>query len=114
VARPFVAGDPRRGGVRTGRGRTRLPSRRAQRQPLLRRRPRSARRLELGVAREPGARRRCLAAERATDAGPLAAFVAGVWAAVAGLPPPETAPSVRAVQRAQLAVALDWIDRDLL
>jgi len=48
------------------------------------------------------------------DGGPLAAFVAGVWAAVAGLPPPDTAPAVRAVQRAQLAVALDWIDRDLL
>jgi hypothetical protein len=48
------------------------------------------------------------------DAGPLAAFIAGVWAAVAGLPPPETAPLVRDVQRRQLAVALDWIDRDLL
>jgi hypothetical protein len=48
------------------------------------------------------------------DAGPVIAFVAGVWAAVAGLPPPETAPTVRAVQRRQLAVALDWIDRDVL
>jgi Ser/Thr protein kinase RdoA (MazF antagonist) len=48
------------------------------------------------------------------DAGPLVAFGAGVWAAVAGLPPPETAPMVRDVQRGQLAVALDWIDRDLL
>jgi Ser/Thr protein kinase RdoA (MazF antagonist) len=48
------------------------------------------------------------------DAGGLAAFIAGVWAAVAGLPPPETAPTVRAVQRRQLAVALDWVDRDLL
>ena len=48
------------------------------------------------------------------DAGALAAFVAGVWAAVAGLPPPETAPFVREMQRRQLAVALDWIDRDLL
>jgi hypothetical protein len=44
------------------------------------------------------------------DAGALAAFVAGVWAAVVGLPPPEIAPMVRALQRAQLAVALDWID----
>jgi hypothetical protein len=43
----------------------------------------------------------------------LAAFVAGVWAAVVGLPPPETAPTVRAMQRAQLAVALDWLDREL-
>jgi hypothetical protein len=47
-------------------------------------------------------------------AGAEAAFVAGVWAAVAGLPAPETAPHVRAMQRAQLAVALDWIDRDLV
>jgi hypothetical protein len=43
----------------------------------------------------------------------LAAFVAGVWAAVVGLPPPETAPTVRAMQRAQLEVALDWLDREL-
>ncbi len=48
------------------------------------------------------------------DSGELAAFVAGVWAAVVGLPAPETAPTVRGVQRAQLAVALDWIDRELL
>ena len=48
------------------------------------------------------------------DAGPLVAFVSGVWAAVAGVPPPETAPTVREVQRRQLAVALDWLDRDLL
>jgi aminoglycoside phosphotransferase (APT) family kinase protein len=46
-------------------------------------------------------------------AGELAAWIAGVWAAVAGLPPPETAPNVRELQRRQLAVALDWIDRDL-
>ena len=45
--------------------------------------------------------------------GALAAFIAGVWAAVVGLPPPETAPTVRSLQRAQLAVALDWIDREL-
>ncbi len=49
-----------------------------------------------------------------TGAGELAAFGAGVWAAVAGLPPPETAPTVRDLQRRQLAVALDWIDRELL
>lgn len=47
-------------------------------------------------------------------AGAEAAFIAGVWAAVAGLPAPETAPHVRAVQRRQLAVTLDWIDRDFL
>jgi hypothetical protein len=48
------------------------------------------------------------------DAGAEAAFVAGVWAAVAGLPPPKTAPQVRAIQRTQLAVTLDWLERDLL
>lgn len=47
------------------------------------------------------------------DAGPFAALLAGVFAAVAGLPPPETAPTVREVQRRQLAVALDWVDREL-
>ena len=47
------------------------------------------------------------------DAGEIAAWIAGVWAAVVGLPPPETAPNVRALQREQLAVALDWIDREL-
>lgn len=46
-------------------------------------------------------------------AGELAAWIAGVWAAVVGLPPPETAPRVRDLQRRQLAVALDWIDREL-
>ncbi len=43
----------------------------------------------------------------------LAAFLAGVWGAIAGLPPPETAPTVREFQKRQLAVALDWIDREL-
>jgi hypothetical protein len=47
-------------------------------------------------------------------AGGLAAFISGVWAAVVGLPPPETAPNVRAMQRAQLAVGLDWLDRELV
>lgn len=48
------------------------------------------------------------------DAGPLAAWLSGVWAAVAGLPPPATAPEVRPQQRRFLAVALDWLDRDFL
>jgi hypothetical protein len=48
-----------------------------------------------------------------SGAGALAAWVAGVWAAVVGLPPPATAPNVRDLQRRQLAVALDWIDREL-
>jgi hypothetical protein len=43
----------------------------------------------------------------------LAALLAGVWAAVAGLPPPPTAPRVRAVQIAQLRVALPWAAREL-
>jgi thiamine kinase-like enzyme len=43
----------------------------------------------------------------------LAALLAGVFAATAGLPPPETAPTVREFQVAQLAVALDWVDREL-
>jgi len=47
------------------------------------------------------------------DAGAHAAFIAGVWAAVVGLPPPATAPTVRDLQRRQLAVALDWVDREL-
>ncbi|HZQ81177.1 MAG TPA: hypothetical protein VFB25_04285 [Gaiellaceae bacterium] len=47
-------------------------------------------------------------------AGDLVALVAGVWAAVVGLPPPETAPTVRDLQRRQLAVTLDWLDRELL
>jgi len=47
-------------------------------------------------------------------AGEIAAWIAGVWAAVAGTPPPPTAPNVRALQKAQLAVALDWLDRELL
>jgi aminoglycoside phosphotransferase (APT) family kinase protein len=45
--------------------------------------------------------------------GEFAALLAGVWAAVAGLPPPPTAPSVRAVQLAQLRVALPWAAREL-
>ena len=48
------------------------------------------------------------------DAGELAAWIGGVWAAVVGLPPPDTAPHVRELQRSQLAVTLDWLDRDLL
>lgn len=43
----------------------------------------------------------------------LAALLAGVWAARAGLPPPPTAPHVRAGQIAQLRVALPWAAREL-
>jgi aminoglycoside phosphotransferase (APT) family kinase protein len=47
------------------------------------------------------------------DAGELAAALAGFFAARAGRPPPTTAPRVREVQRAQLAVALPWACREL-
>jgi hypothetical protein len=43
----------------------------------------------------------------------FAALLSGVWAAVAGLPPPPTAPGARAVQLAQLRVALPWAAREL-
>jgi thiamine kinase-like enzyme len=46
-------------------------------------------------------------------AGELTAFLSGVWAAVVGLPPPETAPTVRPMQRRQLEVALAWCEREL-
>jgi aminoglycoside phosphotransferase (APT) family kinase protein len=43
----------------------------------------------------------------------LAAALAGFFAARAGLPPPSTAPRVRAVQREQVSVALPWAARAL-
>ncbi len=46
-------------------------------------------------------------------AGEYAAFLGGVWAAVVGLPPPATAPTVRPGQRRQLEVALEWSEREL-
>lgn len=46
------------------------------------------------------------------DAGEYAAFLAGFWAAVVGLPPPATAPTVRDQQRRQLEVALAWCERE--
>jgi hypothetical protein len=47
------------------------------------------------------------------DAGLLAAAVAGFFAVRAGLPPPDTAPTVRDFQRAQAQVALAWTAREL-
>src|SRR5205085_1642259 len=47
------------------------------------------------------------------DAAEYAALLAGFFGCRAGLPPPETAPTVRAVQRAQLEVALEWARREL-
>ncbi len=43
----------------------------------------------------------------------FAAVISGYFASRAGLPPPSTAPAVRAVQRAQLEVALPWAARAL-
>lgn len=48
-----------------------------------------------------------------TGGGAYASFLAGVWAAVVGLPPPATAPTVRTLQRRQLEVALVWCEREL-
>lgn len=45
--------------------------------------------------------------------GAYAAFLAGIWAAVVGLPPPPTAPTVRDQQRRQLEIALVWCEREL-
>lgn len=45
-------------------------------------------------------------------AADYAAFLAGVWAAVVGLPPPTTAPTVRTGQRRQLEVALAWCEHE--
>lgn len=51
--------------------------------------------------------------ELLSDSPGFAAFLAGIFAATAGLPPPDTAPTVREFQARQLAVALDWLDREL-
>lgn len=51
--------------------------------------------------------------ELVPDAPEFAAVLAGVFAATAGLPPPDTAPTVREFQARQLAVALDWVDHEL-
>jgi hypothetical protein len=46
-------------------------------------------------------------------AAEYAALFAGFFGCRAGQPPPPTAPTVRAVQRAQLVVALAWVRREL-
>jgi len=46
-------------------------------------------------------------------AGEYAAYLGGIWAAVVGLPPPATAPTVREGQRRQLEVALVWCEQEL-
>jgi hypothetical protein len=50
---------------------------------------------------------------RAFDVDEFAVYVAGFFAAHAGLPPPEGAPHVRGFQLAQLEVALPWAIRVL-
>ena len=47
------------------------------------------------------------------DAAPWAAALAGFFGSMAGLPPPEGAPTVRTVQRTQLESALPWAVRVL-
>lgn len=47
------------------------------------------------------------------DAAALAAAVAGFFAARAGLPPPDGAPTVREFQLRQLEIALPWAAREL-
>lgn len=51
--------------------------------------------------------------ELVSDSRGFAALVAGFFASRAGLPPPETAPTVRAFQREQAEVALPWAAREL-
>ena len=46
--------------------------------------------------------------EALPEAGDLTAVVSGFFAAIAGLPPPEGAPTVRPLQLLQLKVALPW------
>jgi hypothetical protein len=46
--------------------------------------------------------------EHQPEAGDLTAIVSGFFAPIAGLPPPEGAPTVRPLQLAQLKVALPW------
>ena len=51
--------------------------------------------------------------ELVPDSADLAALLAGFFASRAGLPPPETAPTVRDFQRRQAEVALPWASREL-
>lgn len=46
-----------------------------------------------------------------SEGSALVALITGYWASQAGLPPPEGAPHVRQVQRAQLEVSLPWVAR---
>lgn len=51
--------------------------------------------------------------EALPGAGGYAALLAGFWAAVVGMPPPPTAPTLRDLQRRQLEIALAWCEREL-
>ena len=48
-----------------------------------------------------------------SDSEGLAALLAGFFASRAGLPPPETAPTVREFQRVQAEIALPWAAQEL-
>src|SRR5215204_1997175 len=97
---------------------------RPERQPLPRRPRSSARRLELRASRNPDLDLAGWAASLHLEGGPpphellpgaggLAAVLAGFFASRAGLPPPPTAPGVRAFQLAQGRVAIPWALREL-
>lgn len=51
--------------------------------------------------------------ELVPDSEGLAPLLAGFFASLAGLPPPDTAPKVREIQRRQAEVALPWAAREL-
>jgi hypothetical protein len=51
--------------------------------------------------------------EVVADSGGLAPLMAGYFASLGGLPPPDTAPAVRDIQRRQAEVALPWAVREL-
>ena len=51
--------------------------------------------------------------ELVPDSEGLAALLAGFFASRAGLPPPETAPTVREFQRVQAEIALPWAAQEL-
>jgi len=60
------------------------------------------------LAAKPRARGGPQPAEFGGDVEEFAAFVAGFFAALAGLEPPKGAPRVRGFQQAQLEAALPW------
>ena len=118
-------GADRRGRARAARRAVSRPSGRAQRQPLLPRRARTAGGLwNLAVLAHPDvdiafwlpslhAEGGPAPEEILPAAAPLAAVISGFFAERAGKPPIPTAPGVRRVQREQLRTALPWAARAL-